>query len=116
MNVAELIEGPVATAPPMRPVDGGRAPAACGGALPGVARPSAAGSLGRVPLRPGELPAPVIVPVLAGELEAGAGVVIRGRVLVVETKWHRAGTVRLQLSDGSTHTAGLHDVWQVRRG
>lgn len=115
MNVAELIEGPVPAAAAMRPVDGGWAPAALP-PLPGVARPLADSSSGRVPQRPGELAAPVTVPVLAGELEAGARVVIRDRVLVVETKWLRAGTVRLQLSDGSTHTAGLHDVWRARRG
>ena len=113
-HLADLIEFPVPVVHPTRP-DGGQPPSArVEGVHSSVGCPLLAVSPGTA--RPGELPAPATMSVPAADLAAGDRVIVSGRTLAVDTILRRAGTLRLHLSDGSTHTAGPDEPWRVCRG
>lgn len=83
---------------------------------PSVVRPCVA-SPGTDPSRPGELPAPHRLHVPAGELWPHDVVVVRGVEHTVVGVWEVLdGTVRVQLSNGTTHTDAPDTLWEVRRG
>lgn len=85
---------------------------------PTVVRPCVA-SPGTDPLRPGELTAPRVVEVRADGLEPGDVVAIGDRWLTVKVVLDRRsidGLLRVVLADGSRHTCGPSELWEVRRG
>ncbi len=120
--VAELIEAPARPVPVSAPSASASRPGRAGLApaprqVPGVAGPAAGGSPRACPLRPGELPAPPTMAVLAADLSAGDRVLLGRRVLVVEALARRAdGMVRVVLADGICCTCPPDAPWEVCRG